>query len=360
MTAQRLPPIVDGHCHVGRGDALTGPWDVAHLGEYLRRADAAGIDRTVLFSVFHGDYAKANRAVARVVASHPDRFVGFAFLHPVRDAGRIASMVAEAVHQHGFRGLKVHRHDGRLTPEIAEAARRFGLPVLYDPMGDAAALDLFATEFPDVDFVVPHLGSFADDWPAQRLVVDLLTRHPNLYADTSGVRRFDLLVEVVRRAGPGETDLRIGRAVAPSGSGAGEGSRALPARSRGTGRARRNPARAARAAAHRLACAARRNCSARSLTASTRDAFWRLPPSCATASRIAVSLAMSAISFREAPAASACWIPASSEWPLSQSAPGSPSGRSSSGTSPTVIGPWPTCRWRIRSTRLRSSRTFPG
>jgi predicted TIM-barrel fold metal-dependent hydrolase len=204
VIARRLPPIVDGHCHVGRGDALTGPWDVGHLGEYLRRADVAGIDRTVLFSVFHGDYATANRMVARVVANRPDRFIGFAFVHPVRDAGRIADLVSEAVHQHGFRGLKVHRHDGRLTPEIAEAARQYGLPVLYDPMGDAAALDLFATEFPDVDFIVPHLGSFADNWSAQRVVVDQLTRHANLYADTSGVRRFDLLVEVVRRAGPGK------------------------------------------------------------------------------------------------------------------------------------------------------------
>lgn len=204
METGRLPPIVDAHCHVGRGDALTGPWDVGHLADYLRRADAAGITRTVLFSVFHGDYAAANRVVARVVAGNPDRFLGFAFLHPRRDAGRIGELVHEAVHRFGFRGLKVHRHDAPLTPEIARAARRFGLPMFYDPMGEVAPLELFAAEFPDVAFVIPHLGSFADDWAAQRVVVDLLVRWPNLYADTSGVRRFDLLVDVVRRAGAGK------------------------------------------------------------------------------------------------------------------------------------------------------------
>ena len=50
-------------------------------------------------------------------------------------------------------------------------------------------------------FIIPHLGSFADDWRAQRALVDILPRHANLYTDTAGVRRFDLLVEAVRRAG---------------------------------------------------------------------------------------------------------------------------------------------------------------
>jgi predicted TIM-barrel fold metal-dependent hydrolase len=48
---------------------------------------------------------------------------------------------------------------------------------------------------------VPHLGSFADDWRAHVTVIDALARFPNLYADTSGVRRFGYLVEAVRRAG---------------------------------------------------------------------------------------------------------------------------------------------------------------
>jgi predicted TIM-barrel fold metal-dependent hydrolase len=32
-------------------------------------------------------------------------------------------------------------------------------------------------------------------------LIDHLARHPNIYADTSGVRRFDLLMQAVRRAG---------------------------------------------------------------------------------------------------------------------------------------------------------------
>lgn len=194
--------IIDCHCHAGKGDGLTGPWDTAApLGAYLRRAARAGITRTVIFPPFHSDYAVANRRVAHIVAARPERFYGFAFVHPARDRGRVRALVDEAVRL-GLRGLKVHRHDARITREICAAARAHGLPVLYDVMGEVAVVELLATEYPDVNFIIPHLGSFADDWRAQLALIDHLERHPNIYTDTSGVRRFDLLVQAVRRAGP--------------------------------------------------------------------------------------------------------------------------------------------------------------
>lgn len=194
--------IIDCHCHAGKGDGLTGPWDTnAPLHEFLRWSRAAGIDRTVLFPAFHSDYAYANRQVARIVASRPDRFLGFAFVHPVRDRGRVREMVREAVIELGFVGIKVHRYDARITREICDAARAYALPVLYDVMGEVSTVELLASEYPDVPFIVPHLGSFADDWRAQLALIDPLVRYPNVFADTSGVRRFDLLAQAVRRAG---------------------------------------------------------------------------------------------------------------------------------------------------------------
>jgi hypothetical protein len=193
--------IIDCHCHAGKGDGLSGPWDTdASLEQYAVRAREAGIDRTVLFPVFHSDYAHANRQVARIVATEPDRYLGFAFVHAARDRGRIASMIQEAVRL-GFRGIKVHRYNARITREVCDAAKAFGLPVLYDVMGEVAAVTLLAQEYPQVRFIIPHLGSFADDWRAQSGLIDALERFPNVYTDTSGVRRFDLLQETVERAG---------------------------------------------------------------------------------------------------------------------------------------------------------------
>jgi hypothetical protein len=195
--------IIDCHCHAGKGDGLTGPWDTdASLDRYLARAACARIDRTVLFPAFHSDYAFANHEVAKIVASAPERFWGFAFIHAERDRGRVRTMVRTAVEQYGFVGLKVHRHDARLSAEICQAARAFRLPVLYDPTGEVSIADLLAAEYPGVNFIFPHLGSFADDWAAQQAFIDPLSRHPNIYTDTSAIRRFDLLEQAVRRAGP--------------------------------------------------------------------------------------------------------------------------------------------------------------
>jgi uncharacterized protein len=195
--------IIDSHCHAGKGDGLTGPWDTdAPLGAYLRRAAHAGIGRTVLFAAFSSDYRAANAGVGRIVARRPDRFYGYAMVNAARDGGRVGAMVGEAVTGWGACGIKVHRHDARISREVCEVARSFALPVLYDVMGEAFVMELVAAEYPDVAFVIPHLGSFADDWRAQRAVIDLLARHPNVYTDTSGVRWFDLLAEAVRRAGP--------------------------------------------------------------------------------------------------------------------------------------------------------------
>jgi predicted TIM-barrel fold metal-dependent hydrolase len=194
--------IIDSHCHAGTGDGLVGPWDTrASLKNYLPRAARAGIERTVLLAAFHSDYRAANREVARIVASRPERFYGFAFVHAERDRGRVFEMVRTAVEEYGFRGIKVHRHDGRITREICETARAFSLPVLYDLMGEVSTVELLATEYRDVSFIIPHLSSFADDWRSQMALIDHLERHPNVYADTSGVRRFDVLEQAIRRAG---------------------------------------------------------------------------------------------------------------------------------------------------------------
>ena len=194
--------IIDCHCHAGHGDGLTAPWDTnAPLTRYLERASRAGISRIVLFAAFHSDYAVANEEVARIVASRPDRFYGFAFINAVADRGRVHEMVRTAVERYGFRGIKVHRYHGPITREVCEAARFFSLPVLYDVMGQVSSVEMLAAEYPDVSFIIPHLGSFADNWRANLGLIDQLVRHPNIHTDTSAVLRFDLLEQAAERAG---------------------------------------------------------------------------------------------------------------------------------------------------------------
>lgn len=191
--------IIDAHCHAGRSDALTAPWTTgAPLGRYLRRARAAGIERTLIMPTFPADSIRANREVAALAARQPDRLTAFAWVNPRRDAGLVDKVVDLAIAD-GMRGIKVHAHEASPGRELCEVAAERGLPVLVDVLGRAHLIDLFATEFPQTTFIVPHLGSFADDWRAHQTVIDAMGRHPHVYTDTSGVRRFDYLVEAVRK-----------------------------------------------------------------------------------------------------------------------------------------------------------------
>ena len=195
--------IIDFHCHAGRGDLLTAPWNTAApMESYLRRARRAGIERTVVFPAFHTDYVTANRELARIVARWRPRLIGFAMVNARSDAGRVREMVQEAFVRHGFRGLKIHGHEAMPTREVCEAALEFRLPVIVDVAGKAHVIDMFAPQYPEVNFIIAHLGSFADDWRAHGRVIEQVVRYPNVLADTSGVRRFDYLVQTVKRAGP--------------------------------------------------------------------------------------------------------------------------------------------------------------
>jgi predicted TIM-barrel fold metal-dependent hydrolase len=195
--------ILDFHCHAGKGDGLTAPWNTdASIEPYLRRARAAGIDKTVILSPLHGNYLQANAQTARIVARYRPRLVGFAFVHARRDSGRIFQMVKHAVTQWGFRGIKVHGFEAMPSREVCETAQAFRLPVLVDIVSRPEVVDMFAPEYPDVNFVIAHLGSFTDDWKAHQQVTLQLSRYPNVYADTSGVRQFAYLVQAVKRGGP--------------------------------------------------------------------------------------------------------------------------------------------------------------
>lgn len=195
--------IIDGHCHAGPGGGLSHPSDTrADLERYRRRAATAGIAKTVIFATLDEDYAAGNRAVGNLVRAEPGRFVGFLFVNPTVDRGRVRDLVAAARKEWGCSGIKVHWKNGRISREVMEVAQAAKLPVLYDPRGDTATIELVAREYPEVPLIVPHLGSFGGDWGSQVAMIDKLRRHPNMFVDTSGVQYFDLLIETIKAAGP--------------------------------------------------------------------------------------------------------------------------------------------------------------
>ena len=189
--ADRRVPVIDCHSHVGisRADAavdLTDPWYTAGGDPELliRRAREAGIDRRVIFPVENTTFTEANEEVSEICRRYPGQFIGFAKHNPVNEKGRIRSLLFREVRELGLRGLELHDEP---SPEMLDAVRDLGIPVLYHPQRVALYED-FLPSYPTINFILAHLGSDqSEDWREHLAGIELAKFYPNVYLDTSSV-----------------------------------------------------------------------------------------------------------------------------------------------------------------------------
>jgi predicted TIM-barrel fold metal-dependent hydrolase len=192
--------IIDVHCHAGKGETMTAPWtSYADPQVTLRRAAEAGIDRTVIFPISNPTYEKANREIADLVARYPDRFIGFAKHDPETEAGRIRRMLTQEVREMGLKGLKLHKLP---TREVLDTVAELKVPILFHP-ARVSDFHQIASLYPEIPFIMAHLGSFASANYAEHLAaIDVARRYPNVYLETSSVVFFEYLEQAVRELPP--------------------------------------------------------------------------------------------------------------------------------------------------------------
>ncbi|HXG35315.1 MAG TPA: amidohydrolase family protein [Bryobacteraceae bacterium] len=185
LLAQRRSLVIDAHCHAGHGQALSAPWTTRADPEVtLRRMEEAGIDRTVIFPINNDQYEKPNQEIAEICRRYPGKFIGFAKHDPQTEAGRIRALLEREVKELGLRGLKLHRLP---TREVLDAVAALRIPVLYHPE-KVSQFHLIAAEYPHVNFILAHLGSFASrDWTEHLAAIDVARRYANVYLETSSV-----------------------------------------------------------------------------------------------------------------------------------------------------------------------------
>lgn len=187
--ASARTPVIDCHAHAGieRLEGMSfdmiAPWDAVADPEVIaRHAQEVGIDRTVIFPIFCLRYAEANREIAGIVRRHPGRFIGFAKHHPINEKGEIRSLLFHEVHELGLRGLKLHEQP---TPEVLDAVKELGIPVLYHPRR-VALYEEFVASYPTINFILAHMGSDqSTDWREHLAALDLAKRYLNVHLDTS-------------------------------------------------------------------------------------------------------------------------------------------------------------------------------
>ncbi len=201
-------------------DAPGSPDELAD--RWAQELDRSGVARASLIASVPGDEA----SVARAIARHPSRFVGFFMLDPT--APDAPARTEHALDRLRLRAIclfpamqRYPLHDPRVREIVQLASRhpgtaifvhcgalsvgvrkKLGLPSRFDVrFGNPLDLHALAADFPDVPFIVPHFG--AGLFREALLVADLC---PNVYLDTSSTNRWMAyhpsltLVDVFRQA----------------------------------------------------------------------------------------------------------------------------------------------------------------
>jgi predicted TIM-barrel fold metal-dependent hydrolase len=194
--------IVDAHCHAGKGlnfaknEPGLDPWTTFNdPGRVLRQAEEAGISRTVIFPINNHTYERANEEIADYVRKYRGKFIGFAKHDTRTEAGKIRELLLREVQELGLRGLKLH---GIPNEEMLTTAAELRIPVLVHPPRVAELVEVVRV-YPQVNFILAHLGNFASrDWREHVRAIEATKALPNLYLETSAVVFFEYLEQAVR------------------------------------------------------------------------------------------------------------------------------------------------------------------
>jgi uncharacterized protein len=196
----------------GSDDQMTDLW--------FKDIEKKGIEKVVFVS------GGGNERLAKIVSSHPDRFLGFAHHHP--DAPDAANRLEHAFTNLGMRGYKLLGplvdtpiSDKKYYP-LWEICEKYNAPVLIHfgllgaaggtPTGEnisPLSIAQASLDFPKVNFVVPHFGcTHMGD------LLQLCWTRPNVFVDSSGSNQWirwmpyqltleDVIRKFVETVGPG-------------------------------------------------------------------------------------------------------------------------------------------------------------
>jgi predicted TIM-barrel fold metal-dependent hydrolase len=183
---------------------------VDEMADVFRAADVLGVLLAWDAETNTGLPPVTNDFVARCAREHPDAFIGFASVDPLKGDAAVTEL-ERAVRMLGLRGLKLHptaqgfRPDDRAVYPLWEAAVTLGIPVLVHtgttglgaglPGGGRLKLELsrpihldaVAADFPQLQIVMAHPA-----WPWQDEQLAVALHKPNTWIDLSGwsPRRF--------------------------------------------------------------------------------------------------------------------------------------------------------------------------
>ena len=186
-----ITPVVDFHTHAGRWGNSAVDDDPERFVEIM---NAAGVDRASINCVFYSDASRGNDKVARVVAQHPHRFIGVAFVTPHYLEEAIGEL-ERAFDVLGMRSLKVYpTYYGKPIDDpgympIFEWCDERGIVLMshssYVDEDDTLTMPTkfiaLAKRFSNMKWVLGHSGNAR---PGQVQALEAARACPNIYLET--------------------------------------------------------------------------------------------------------------------------------------------------------------------------------
>lgn len=196
--------IVDVHAHLKHGDAEKTEYSAKDI---IGVMDAVGIDRSVVFAM--STTTQQSIAFAeKAVAEYPKRLIPFLYALPNYERPVLAE-IDDALANRGFRGIKIHAGECRLTPyvidPVLELAGRHGVPCLIDATGSAEAARRLAESFPRTTILFAHMGAYMSrDRGMIDAFIQVAADCENVYLDLSAVALVFKIEEAVHKIGSGK------------------------------------------------------------------------------------------------------------------------------------------------------------
>jgi predicted TIM-barrel fold metal-dependent hydrolase len=174
----------------------------------VRQADAAGFHKlfvTELNALFY-DMRAGNDALAKQVAMHPDRLIGYVSIPTPRLGTRAVEEVRRCYEQHGFRGIKIYSHPEASIAEpeteaLLAAAAELQMPILAHTTPDEC--DQLMRRVPEARLVMAHMGGHPYAFGDWHRAVAVARKHKNLLLDTASSQIDNGMIEwAVAELGP--------------------------------------------------------------------------------------------------------------------------------------------------------------
>lgn len=171
------------------------------IEDYLRKMDAAGIERSLLIAVragepaWQGSFEIPYQQIAQYCDAYPDRFSGLAGVDPTRGIQQLKEL-DHAVKELGFVGAHFYPHWFRMPPDSAlcypiySRCEELGIPIMMQvgqnliyqkdvrlpSVAKPILLDQVAIDFPNLVLIGIHIGV---PWTDE--MIAMAWKHDNVY-----------------------------------------------------------------------------------------------------------------------------------------------------------------------------------